>query len=216
MGTFSCAFYHPIYLFHYVGLCRLVFNTSTDGNVQSRADSIKSGIPNAIFHQAQLVFGGPQSVFQDPNGFWVLPNGFMCVVHRLFLDDIALDVRLGAPIDPTPRPSGKVELLYTTEPNCQCRTHTTYLTPLRRVCHLSSTFVCSSSHLKKWPPLVQIGRRAYSRHDLCGTCLRGLRPPLLALPRTARHLPRTLPRLYWIGRGTDGAFRLWRVVAAIR
>ena len=69
MGTFSCAFYHPIYLFHYVGLCRLVFNTSTDGNVQSRADSIKSGIPNAIFHQAQLVFGGPQSVFQDPNGF---------------------------------------------------------------------------------------------------------------------------------------------------
>ena len=72
MGTFSCAFYYPICLSHYGhygGLCRLVFNTSTDGNVQSRADSIKSGIPNAIFHQAQLVFGGPQSVFQDPNGF---------------------------------------------------------------------------------------------------------------------------------------------------
>ena len=195
-------------------------------------DSSLTPPPTAMCSRAQILsrVGFPMRSFTRPSwysvahnpfsrtrtAFWVLPNRFMCVVHRLFLDDIALDVRLGAPIDPAPRTSGKVELLYTTEPNRQCRTHTTYLTPLRRVCHLSSTSVCSSSHLKKWPPLVQIGRRAYSRHDLCGTRLRGLRPPLLALPRTARHLPRTLPRLYWIGRGTDGAFRLWRVVAAIR
>ena len=59
----------PHCLSHYGGLCRLVFNTSTDVNVQSRANSIKSGIPNAIFRQAQQAPGGSKSVFQNPNGF---------------------------------------------------------------------------------------------------------------------------------------------------
>ena len=54
-------------LSHYV--CRLIFNTSSDTNVQARASSIRSGIPNAIFRQAQQAPGGLSSVFADPNGF---------------------------------------------------------------------------------------------------------------------------------------------------
>lgn len=51
------------------GVCRLIFNTSTDVNVQSRANAIRSGIPNAIFRQAQQAPGGLTSVFQNPTGF---------------------------------------------------------------------------------------------------------------------------------------------------
>ncbi|KAI9439330.1 hypothetical protein H4582DRAFT_1948548 [Lactarius indigo] len=47
----------------------LIFNSSTNINIQSRANSIRSGIPNAIFRQAQQAPGGPNSVFQDPKIF---------------------------------------------------------------------------------------------------------------------------------------------------
>ncbi|KAI9453926.1 hypothetical protein F5148DRAFT_451920 [Russula earlei] len=47
----------------------LIFNSSTDVNVQSRANAIRTGIPNTIFRQAVQAPGGLQSVFQDPNGF---------------------------------------------------------------------------------------------------------------------------------------------------
>jgi len=47
----------------------LIFDNSADINVQSRANSIKTGIPNAIFRQAQQAPGGLQSTFQDPNAF---------------------------------------------------------------------------------------------------------------------------------------------------
>ncbi|KAH8985316.1 hypothetical protein EDB92DRAFT_1377530, partial [Lactarius akahatsu] len=47
----------------------LIFNNSADINIQSRAISIRSGIPNAIFRQAQQAPGGPDSVFQDPRIF---------------------------------------------------------------------------------------------------------------------------------------------------
>jgi hypothetical protein len=57
-----------IYLSH-DGLCRLIFDASPDVNVQSRANSIRSGIPNAIFRQAEQAPAGLQSVFQNPNGF---------------------------------------------------------------------------------------------------------------------------------------------------
>ncbi|KAI0247421.1 hypothetical protein BJV78DRAFT_1364190 [Lactifluus subvellereus] len=47
----------------------LIFEGSTDINVQSRANSIRTGIPNAIWMWAQKTPGGPDSVFRDPNGF---------------------------------------------------------------------------------------------------------------------------------------------------
>ncbi|KAI0247423.1 hypothetical protein BJV78DRAFT_1133260 [Lactifluus subvellereus] len=50
----------------------LIFDTSTNTNVQSRANAIRSGIPNAIYRQAEQAPGGPDSVFQDPNGFLTL------------------------------------------------------------------------------------------------------------------------------------------------
>ncbi|KAH9023391.1 hypothetical protein EDB85DRAFT_1870740 [Lactarius pseudohatsudake] len=48
---------------------RLIFNNSADINIQSRAISIRSGIPNAIFRQAQQAPGGLDSVYQDPRIF---------------------------------------------------------------------------------------------------------------------------------------------------
>jgi hypothetical protein len=54
---------------HYQILNRLIFDDSTDINVQSRANSIKSGIPNAIFRQAEQAPGGATSVFRNPTGF---------------------------------------------------------------------------------------------------------------------------------------------------
>ncbi|KAI0262062.1 hypothetical protein BC834DRAFT_892909 [Gloeopeniophorella convolvens] len=47
----------------------LIFDNSTNLNIMSRSISIKTGVPNAIFRQAQQAPGGPLSVFQDPNGF---------------------------------------------------------------------------------------------------------------------------------------------------
>jgi len=47
----------------------LIFNTSTNINVQSRANSIRTSIPNTIFRMAQQSPGGLQSVFQNKNGF---------------------------------------------------------------------------------------------------------------------------------------------------
>jgi len=47
----------------------LIFNASTNINVQSRANAIRTGIPNAIFRQAEQAPGGPEAVFADPNGF---------------------------------------------------------------------------------------------------------------------------------------------------
>ncbi|VDB84599.1 unnamed protein product [Peniophora sp. CBMAI 1063] len=47
----------------------LFFNVSQDANVQARATTIASTIPNAIFHQAQQNTSGVQAVFEDPNGF---------------------------------------------------------------------------------------------------------------------------------------------------
>ncbi|KAH9036492.1 hypothetical protein EDB85DRAFT_1940369 [Lactarius pseudohatsudake] len=47
----------------------LIFNISGNINIQSRANSIRSGIPNAIFRQAQQAPGGLDSVFQDPRIF---------------------------------------------------------------------------------------------------------------------------------------------------
>ncbi|KAH9052759.1 hypothetical protein EDB87DRAFT_1655642 [Lactarius vividus] len=47
----------------------LIFNHSGNINIQSRANSIRSGIPNAIFRQAQQAPGGSNSVFQDPRIF---------------------------------------------------------------------------------------------------------------------------------------------------
>ncbi|KAH9031725.1 hypothetical protein EDB84DRAFT_1492177 [Lactarius hengduanensis] len=47
----------------------LIFNNSGNINIQSRANSIRSGIPNAIFRQAQQAPGGLDSVFQDPRIF---------------------------------------------------------------------------------------------------------------------------------------------------
>jgi len=63
-------------------LCRLLFNTSTNINIQSRANAIKSGLPNAIFRKAQQDFGGLQSVFQNPNGFLDYTTQIY-VCHRL-------------------------------------------------------------------------------------------------------------------------------------
>jgi len=47
----------------------LIFDSSSDVNVQSRANYIRTGIPNAIFMLAQNTPGGPDSVFRDPSGF---------------------------------------------------------------------------------------------------------------------------------------------------
>ncbi|KAI9459252.1 hypothetical protein BJY52DRAFT_1267275 [Lactarius psammicola] len=47
----------------------LIFNNSANINVQSRANAIRSGIPGAIFRQAQQAPGGIDSVFQDPKTF---------------------------------------------------------------------------------------------------------------------------------------------------
>jgi len=47
----------------------VIFNSSTDINVQSRANSIRSGLPNAIFRQAQQSPGGLASAFQSPGLF---------------------------------------------------------------------------------------------------------------------------------------------------
>ncbi|KAI9450036.1 hypothetical protein BJY52DRAFT_1304974 [Lactarius psammicola] len=48
---------------------KLIFNNSANINVQSRANAIRSGIPGAIFRQAQQAPGGIDSVFQDPKTF---------------------------------------------------------------------------------------------------------------------------------------------------
>ncbi|KAH9005494.1 hypothetical protein EDB86DRAFT_2878526 [Lactarius hatsudake] len=47
----------------------LIFNNSADINIQARAISIRTGIPNAIFRQGQQAPGGLDSVFQDPRTF---------------------------------------------------------------------------------------------------------------------------------------------------
>ncbi|KAA1470826.1 hypothetical protein DENSPDRAFT_836724 [Dentipellis sp. KUC8613] len=52
----------------------LFFAPSTDTNVQARATSIKSGIPNAIFRGAAQNSSGLQAVFDDPTGFMNLTS----------------------------------------------------------------------------------------------------------------------------------------------
>jgi len=47
----------------------LIFNSSTNINVQARALSIRSGIPNAIFRLAQQSPGGLDFAFQNPEAF---------------------------------------------------------------------------------------------------------------------------------------------------
>ncbi|KAI0048153.1 hypothetical protein FA95DRAFT_1540239 [Auriscalpium vulgare] len=47
----------------------LLFDNSSNPNVQARALSIKSGIPNAIFRSAAQSPGGLDAVFDDNNGF---------------------------------------------------------------------------------------------------------------------------------------------------
>jgi hypothetical protein len=47
----------------------LFFNSSGSINVQSRANSVKSGVPNAIFRQAQQAPGGLDTAFQNPQLF---------------------------------------------------------------------------------------------------------------------------------------------------
>ncbi|KAF8259241.1 hypothetical protein EI94DRAFT_1616713 [Lactarius quietus] len=47
----------------------VIFNSSTDINVQARATSIRSGIPNAIFRLAQQSPGGLDFAFQNPIAF---------------------------------------------------------------------------------------------------------------------------------------------------
>ena len=76
-------------------MCRLVFNLSIDDvNARSREDAIQSGIPSAIFLQAEQAPGGLQSSFRDPNKFVRYTEQiYVCVIYRL-LDDIALDTGL--------------------------------------------------------------------------------------------------------------------------
>ncbi|KZV65640.1 hypothetical protein PENSPDRAFT_703321 [Peniophora sp. CONT] len=47
----------------------LFFNETTDANVEARAKTIASTMPNAIFSQAKQNDAGVQAVFEDPNGF---------------------------------------------------------------------------------------------------------------------------------------------------
>jgi len=47
----------------------LIFNSSTDINVQARATSIRSGIPNAIYRLAEQSPGGLDLAFQDTTAF---------------------------------------------------------------------------------------------------------------------------------------------------
>ena len=78
-------------LSHYV--CRLIFNASSDFNIQARASSIRSGLPNAIFRQAQQAPGGLSSVFANPNGFLgYIESIYVC--HLLPGSDIALTLEL--------------------------------------------------------------------------------------------------------------------------
>jgi hypothetical protein len=50
-------------------LYSLIFNTSTDINVEARSISIRSGVPNAIFRLAQTSPGGLDFAFQSPEAF---------------------------------------------------------------------------------------------------------------------------------------------------
>ena len=50
-------------------LYSLIFNTSTDVNVQARAISIRSGVPNAIYRLAQQSPGGLDFAFQNTEAF---------------------------------------------------------------------------------------------------------------------------------------------------
>ena len=50
-------------------VCSLIFNSSTDINVQARATSIRSGIPNAIYRLAEQSPGGLDLAFQDTTAF---------------------------------------------------------------------------------------------------------------------------------------------------
>ncbi|KAH9974846.1 hypothetical protein BJV77DRAFT_637007 [Russula vinacea] len=73
----------------------LIFNFP-DGlqrNAMTRATSIATGIPSAIFRQAEQAPGGLHPLSRTGTSFWSIPN-------RLY---------------PVPRPRGKIELLYTTE-----------------------------------------------------------------------------------------------------
>ena len=65
-------------------LYRLIFDPSNNINVQSRANSIQSGIPHAIFRSAEQSPQGLESVFQDPNGFLGYTSQ-VYVCHRLLL-----------------------------------------------------------------------------------------------------------------------------------
>lgn len=48
---------------------RIMFDNSPDINVQSRANSIRTGIPNAIFRAAVQSPGGLQGAYDVPDGF---------------------------------------------------------------------------------------------------------------------------------------------------
>ena len=50
--------------------------------VQSRANAIRSGTPNAIYRQAEQAPGGRDSVFQDPNGFVTFTRQVYSSAHR--------------------------------------------------------------------------------------------------------------------------------------
>jgi hypothetical protein len=84
----------PICLFLMKSLYRLIFNSSPNINVQSRANAIRSGLPNAIFRQAQQAPGGLESVFQNPTGFLGYTQQIYVCRHLFFLDDITLNVEL--------------------------------------------------------------------------------------------------------------------------
>lgn len=91
-------------------LCRLIFNASTNINVQSRANAIRTGIPNAIFRQAEQAPGGPEAVFADPNGFLTYTRRIYVCHHWFFLGDLA---RCSRSTDPAPLSCDEVELFCT-------------------------------------------------------------------------------------------------------
>lgn len=83
-----------LYLSHHQILSRLIFDDSPDNNIQSRANAIKSGLPNAIFRQAQQAPGGATAVFQNPTGFLGYTQQIYVCHHSFLLDGTRLDVGL--------------------------------------------------------------------------------------------------------------------------
>ena len=177
--------------------------------MQSRATSIRSGIPNAIFRQAQQAPGGLTSAFQSP-------QLFANYTGKIYVRCLT---KLPRTSPDSFRPSLQTQhLSLATKSNYflpQNSTVSAVLTQLEPRLYIEYVFFFAPVEPVCQLPQLQTPRGACPLRDLSAGIRLHFLPPLVAFPRAALHIPRTPSRLHWLRCGAHVAFGFWGAADAI-